>query len=129
MDKYNLKKNQQLGMSHGKARAKLLKSILFHLVQKLNLDTCFQCRKKIENIDELSIEHKVPWLDDKDPQKMFFDLDNISFSHYKCNVGAARRCYKPQKQPIKHGESNAYKNGCRCEICTEAQRINQKKYR
>jgi len=44
--------------------------------------------------ETFSIEHVIPWLDSEDPVKLFFDLDNISFSHLKCNVEDARKVNK-----------------------------------
>lgn len=90
MDKYNNKKNEQLGMPLGTASAKLRKSILFHLLKESGKNICFQCGKEIKCEEELSIEHKTPWLDSSNPKELFFSLDNIAFSHLKCNVGAAR---------------------------------------
>jgi hypothetical protein len=87
----NTKKEAQLGMSIGKANYRLHRQVLFHLVQQCELDICFQCGKKIEALKELSIEHKVPWLDSEDPQSLFFDIGNIAFSHRKCNVAAKRK--------------------------------------
>lgn len=76
-------KNEFLGMSGGKASNILKKQILFMFVQRCNEDICFKCGKKIETVDELSIEHKLPWLD-RDVN-LFWDLNNIAFSHLKCN--------------------------------------------
>jgi len=90
MENSNKKKNEQLGMSHGKAQGRLRKSIMFFLAQKTGYDICYQCNEKIISVDDLSIEHKIPWLDSEDPTKLFFDLNNIAFSHLKCNVDAAR---------------------------------------
>lgn len=101
MDRGNKKKNDQLGMSHGKANNILRKSILFDLVKKCNLDLCFHCNKGIEDIDNFSIEHKTPWLDAKNPKYEFFDLDNIAFSHSKCNSSASRN---PNKIEYPEGE-------------------------
>ena len=86
----NKKKSEQLGMSYGKASAKLRKSLLFFLAQKCESDNCYRCSNKIEKIEDLSIEHKIPWLDSEDPVELFFNLDNISFSHLKCNVASRR---------------------------------------
>lgn len=82
------KKDVQLGMSHGTANARLNRMILFSLVQNLGMDICFRCRKKIEKIAEFSIEHRIAWLNSNNPKELFFDLNNISFSHLKCNSGA-----------------------------------------
>ena len=87
----NEKKAEKLGMPFGTANNRLKKNLLWSLVQKLNLDTCFQCETKIKVSTELSIEHKESWLYSKDPVKLFFDLDNISFSHLSCNVGMFNR--------------------------------------
>lgn len=86
---YNKKKSEQLGMPFGTANQRLRKIILFNLVQETQKDNCFQCGKKIENIDNLSIEHKIPWLDNS--AELFWKLDNIAFSHLKCNISSGRR--------------------------------------
>lgn len=85
------KKAQLLGMSWGSAGNRLRKSILFDLLQWFDLDWCYRCDKQIDNIDDLSIEHKEPWQSSADPKAAFFDLDNIAFSHLRCNRGAERR--------------------------------------
>lgn len=86
----NTKKSQQLGMPLGTASAKLRKSILFHLIKESRRNICYQCGEEIKCEDELSIEHKIPWLDSNNPKELFFSLENIAFSHLKCNIGAAR---------------------------------------
>jgi hypothetical protein len=127
----NAKKDKQLGMSHGKATHQLRKMIIFNLVQRLGEDVCYRCGKKIENVDELSIEHKIDWLDSSNPVDLFFDLGNIAFSHLNCNVSAS---YRPTglRESTPHGRTR-YKAGCRCETCIsaqhEAQRINREKKR
>lgn len=73
----------QLGMPHGTATSKLRKIILFNFAQRLKEDICFKCGKQIETVDELSIEHKLPW--EGRSTSLFWDLNNITFSHLKCN--------------------------------------------
>jgi len=90
----NKKKTIQLGMPYGTANNRLKKSILFDLIQRSGLDVCYRCSDKIDNEKDLSIEHKISWLDSKDHQKLFFDLDNISFSHLSCNCRASTGGYK-----------------------------------
>ena len=90
MGNNNKKKSEQLGMSHGTATGRLKKMIMWAYVIKNDDNVCHQCGLEIENIDHLSIEHIVPWLDSEDPQGLFFDLDNIAFSHLKCNIGNTR---------------------------------------
>jgi len=99
----NARKAEALGMSYGKARNMLNKSIMFNLIQKCGQDTCFQCGKKIENVDNLSVEHKTPWLKSGNSVDLFFDLDNIAFSHTSCNYAMAE---KPMvKNKIQIGET------------------------
>lgn len=76
-------RREQLGMDYGTASHRLRKQIMFMMIQETGRDTCFKCGCLIECIDELSVEHKLPWLH-IDP-KLFWDLDNIAFSHLKCN--------------------------------------------
>ena len=84
MEKNNKTKNDFLGMPFGTATNKLRKMIMFDLIKKLNLDNCFQCNEKIISIRSLSIEHKKKWLNVD--VNLFWELDNISFSHLSCNV-------------------------------------------
>lgn len=111
-------------MPFGTASAKLRKNILFELIVKCGLDNCFQCGAKIKSVNELSIEHKVPYLDSEDPVKLFFDIDNIAFSHLKCNVGSAR-----QTKTLKHPSQESYKRGCRCGGCLLIQKNRMQVYR
>ena len=110
------KKMEQLGMNPATAANQLRKKILFSLLKEAGLDNCYHCGEKIEFIMELSIEHKIPWLDSDNPGKLYFDLDNIAFSHLSCNTSAGRRATGPQT--AKHGGHAMYNHHkCRCEIC------------
>ena len=51
----------QLGMPHGTANAKLRKNLLFKYVKKSGENFCHKCGAEIELVDDLSIEHKLPW--------------------------------------------------------------------
>lgn len=84
-----------LGESFGRACHKLRKQIMFAMARELGRDTCFRCSKKIEDIDEFSIEHKRPWRSSIRPVEEFYDLGNIAFSHLSCNSSHA---YKPNKK-------------------------------
>lgn len=77
------KKSEFLGMNHSTASHRLRKQLLFKYVQKCDDDVCFKCKEKIKDIESLSIEHKERWLDVS--ADLFWDLDNIAFSHLKCN--------------------------------------------
>jgi hypothetical protein len=117
-DNTQQRKTQQLKMNPSTASQKLVKDILYSFILRLGLNECFQCGDEMER-DNFSIEHKIPWLDSEDPIDLFFNLDNISFSHHVCNVNAARR----KARTVKHGTRNEYDHGkCRCELCTQAKR-------
>ena len=85
------KEERQLGMTTGKARGLLVKMLLFEMAQKLGRDICFRCGQRIEGFSQISIEHKIAWLDSEDPAALYFDLSNIAFSHHVCNSKAGRK--------------------------------------
>lgn len=66
------------------------KNILYNLLVRFNLNKCYQCGNTIDKVEELSIEHKTPWLDSDTPKELFFNLENIAFSHLSCNCRARR---------------------------------------
>lgn len=114
------KKEIQLGMNPSTASGKLVKDILFSFIQKDGI-LCHRCNKEMER-DNFSIEHKTPWLDSEDPVKLYFDLDNISFSHLKCNIQAHRTIKN-------HPSVNAYNRGCKCDECKNLKKLKMQKYR
>ena len=119
----NAKKDVQLGMPHGTAANRFRNKILFSLLEKLGENICFQCGLKIESENDLSIEHKIPWLDNS--PDLFWDINNIAFSHLSCNVGAAKNY---QKANPKHGTRSRYRAGCRCDQCREKQNSWMREY-
>ena len=88
-NKSNKVKSDQLGMPFGTANYKLEKSIQFYLIQKSGLDVCFRCGAKIENAEDLTKDHRIDWLHSDDPVRLFFSLENIAFSHARCNKRAS----------------------------------------
>lgn len=90
-EKQNKIKSEELGMSFSTANGRLRKMIMFQLAQQCKRDNCYRCGKKIDNVDNFSIEHMKEWLHSDNPKELFFDLNNIAFSHHSCNVGARRR--------------------------------------
>ena len=126
MSKYSLKKAEQLGMPIGTASAKLKKKILFNFIIIQGLDDCFRCGQKIRNIDNLSIEHKIDWLNSNDPIGLFFDINNIAFSHLSCNASA--RISHNKGKVAKHGTITRYTyHKCRCFKCVKAKSIYRKR--
>jgi hypothetical protein len=102
------KKKQQLGIPIGTATNRLVKMLLYDFAKKLDRVTCYRCSKHI-TLDDMSIDHKKPWLNSANPVALFFDLENIALSHKNCNSDAGRRgrrivdqdgrirCYKCQR--------------------------------
>lgn len=115
MSKANKKKAEQLGMNHSTANARLRKDLIFYMMRKLGEGNCYQCGEEILSIDDMSIEHKEPWLDSEDPVGLFFNIENIAFSHLSCNVGAARR----SNTTITYGDSQA------CNSCGEIKKLGE----
>lgn len=87
----NQTKARLLGEPFGTANNKLRKLLLFSLAGRLGLLGCHRCGEQIEDISMFSIEHIRAWAWQDNPRDAFFDLDNISFSHISCNVGAANK--------------------------------------
>lgn len=70
-------------MPFGTASHRLRVLIMFSLLQRLCENRCAKCSEVIVSADELSIEHIVPW--EGVSLTLFWDLDNIAFSHRACN--------------------------------------------
>ena len=124
MNENNAKKAKQLGMPFGTATARLRKIVLFDLLKRYNENICFRCTKEIETVEELSLEHKKPWLDID--VELFWDTNNVTFSHLSCNSSDARR---PTKGRITHGVGTYRHRKCRCDICRNAIREHQSERR
>lgn len=98
MSDSNKRKAEFLGMPYGTACGKLRKKILFHFAKRLGDNICYRCGEKIENVEELSIDHKKEWL--YTDTELFWDIDNIAFSHLACNTVARRWSgFKPRESP------------------------------
>ncbi|WPJ20568.1 hypothetical protein vBPFY1MI_30 [Pseudomonas phage vB_PF_Y1-MI] len=108
------KKTKQLGMNPSTASGRLVKDLLWNFVKTTGQDACCKCGEPMSR-DTFSIEHVTPWLDSDDPVGLYFDIDNIGYSHHRCNVGSARQ------RESRHGTKNMYaKHGCRCDPCKAA---------
>lgn len=126
----NQKKSEQLGLPYGTAMARLRKMVLFDLLVRCEENICFHCETPIKTVTELSMEHKEPWLDvDTD---LFWDIDNIAFSHLVCNTRAARS-FNGQKQECPYGhpydEKNTRYGPTGFRICRECGKRYKRKYR
>src|SRR4051812_47757006 len=105
-------KSEKLGMGASVAYSKLLKDIIFDLISQTGDNFCYRCGLHMTRAD-FSIEHKEAWLNSSDPHGLFFDLENISFSHARCNSdeGRDRRKLKPDEAAAKAIRRRAYKRG------------------
>lgn len=124
--KSNEAKSKQLGMPIGTAFNRLRKMILFSLLEQHGKNFCHRCNRLIERVDELSVEHKLPWLHEDTTR--FWDLNNIGFSHLKCNI-SHKRSGKKSIEQVGHGGDPGYSRGCRCDKCKKANYERIKKYR
>lgn len=93
----NNKKTKQLGMAIGTASHRLRMDLLWAFVCGADI-VCHRCGEEMTR-ETFSIDHKDDWLDSDDPVERFFDLKNISFSHFSCNYRAARK-------PTKHSDED-----------------------
>lgn len=107
-----MKKHTQLGMNASTASNRLVKDLLFHYAVAHG-HKCFRCGIELTR-DAFSIEHIEPWLDSDDPVGLFFDIENIAFSHTSCNSAAARK-------PSKLSEDQAI-------LAKEAKRVRTREY-
>ncbi|MBK3437474.1 hypothetical protein M1M11_31720 [Pseudomonas azerbaijanoccidens] len=113
--KKNCNKTDQLGMNPGTASHRLVKDLLYKFVIGAG-HKCHRCGEKMLR-ENFSIEHIEPWMNSPDPRAMFFDLENIAYSHLKCNFAAARR---PNAGTGRCGTDSMYTQGCRCRECKDA---------
>ena len=69
-------------MPFGTASHKLRKLVVFEMLNGRHFSPdCYRCGKRIQTVDELSIEHKSPWRTADE----FWNIENIAFSHLRCN--------------------------------------------
>lgn len=94
---WRAERDKKLGMNHTTASRKLLRMILFNILKKHGENVCCKCGLEIIDINRLSVEHKIPWLNNG--IHLFWDLDNIAFSHIKCNIST----YAPKRNKVPYG--------------------------
>lgn len=99
----NEKKYATLGMPYGTANGRLRKNILFHLLKKHNENVCVRCCQPILVVEDLSIEHIKPW--EGISADLFWDLENVAFSHLSCNVPHTYHGGEPQRKIGPEGTS------------------------
>ena len=80
------KRGELLGMTFPTAQSRMQKALLFKLAG--DVVSCYRCKQPITDIVEFSIDHKESWQKAQDPIEAFFNLENVTFSHIKCNMSA-----------------------------------------
>ena len=68
-------------MPYGTAEKHLRKSMLHALAQQCGKDICRWCQTKIESHSDLAVVHLQDWADDA---ALYWDLNNVAFSHVSC---------------------------------------------
>ena len=127
------RQNRLLGQNTGGAAYVLYRKLLFKMVQELGRDQCHRCGQEIENYESFSIDHIESWRLADDPKAVFFDLENIAFSHRSCNeyAGAAAqnaaKTHCPQGHEYTEDNTYRYGNGRYCRSCSrERMRIKRR---
>ncbi len=110
------KMKEQLGMNPSTANGRLVKDLLYEFVKNADIK-CYRCNEDMTR-ETFSIEHIIPWIDSPNPVLLYFDINNISYSHRSCNSAAKRYlgAIPHNKGKFTHGTSG-YRIGCRCEVC------------
>lgn len=62
----------------------LIKRCLFTFLKNSSLDLCYRCNRKM-TVQDFSIDHKLRHEGDSEK---FWDENNITFSHFRCNAAA-----------------------------------------
>lgn len=103
----NQRKAETLGMNASTANSLLRRNIIFELLtgtRWMDWGVCYKCKDAIMSPEELSIEHKQPWEGRENGKELYWDLENIDFSHKRCNTphryvgGIGRRIQSPEGQ-------------------------------
>lgn len=101
----------------------LMKDLVFAYATRLDLNLCYRCNKRLTR-EDFTIDHVKPWRNKPNSQELFFDVNNIRFSHHSCN--SANTAIKK----ITHGTQRMYnRHRCRCTSCKEAHRVFMQKRR
>lgn len=100
----NANKSAILGMNFSTASSRLKKNILHSILVRIGESNCFKCGTEIATPEELSVEHKVAW---RTPEQ-FWDLENIAFSHLRCNLPDEYVGWNRGKTTCANGHTNEW---------------------
>ena len=99
-------KRKSLGMCPSAADRMLLRKLLFKFIPDR---ACHRCGEQMAE-DNFSVEHAKFWRHEPNAIKLFFDLDNIVFSHHKCNSAFTRRRHATDKDRLAARRANNIKS-------------------
>jgi len=106
---------KRFGIAVSTARYQLLKNLLFKFLLETGKNSCFRCGETMTSKD-FTLEHIKPWAWDNNALELFMDINNISFSHFRCNAGNTRtnseRAKKGHISMRKHTDTHAT-----CSLC------------
>jgi hypothetical protein len=88
MDKFHMKKSEALGVNFSTATARLKLQVTLQLLKECGRNKCYRCNKEIEIATDLSLDHKEDWLNSNKEKELFWDLNNVAYSHKSCNIKA-----------------------------------------
>jgi hypothetical protein len=112
----NARKSEILGMPFGTACYRLRKKIMFAMLKgRVFSSKCHACTLEIETIDDLTVEHIKPW--QVGGAALFWDLDNIAFSHEACNKVHTHGGGRPTR---KKSDTEFWCNRCKSYLPPEA---------
>jgi hypothetical protein len=118
-NKNSIRNKEVLGKTLSNSVIEMWRKLTFDYAQRCGETVCYQCGKKIETYEEFSMEHKIPWRNKLNGRKLFFDLDNISFSHHTCNSRAGQKTsVLLQRKPVRR-----VSDGVIFESAGEAQKV------
>ncbi|AUG85106.1 HNH endonuclease [Vibrio phage Ceto] len=83
------REKRDLGMAPSTARDRLMKKLVFSHIQSRGI-VCHHCGKEM-TVDTFSIEHIKPWRGEPNAAELYFDLDNVTYSHRSCNYKFTRQ--------------------------------------
>ena len=117
------KQKLQLGMNPSTANSRLRMDLLFAFATATG-HKCHRCGKPLLR-EDFSIEHIKPWLDSDDPVGLYFDIENIAYSHQGCNSAAARRPHKAATEEERYERLQANRKRSKAKNYTTERRHTQ----
>jgi len=101
----------------------LTRRVLFRFIQEAGLTSCHRCGLALTQSD-FSLDHILPWRNSENAEELFWDIDNIAFSHRGCNSAESRTAVSRRKQthckrghPFDVQNTKLVSGGRNCKTC------------